>query len=43
MYALATLANKNALHDLNVFLFTLQLWNDSLPNLYIYCDNNKLY
>jgi len=39
MYALATLANKNALHDLNVFLFTLQLWNDSLPNLYIYCDS----
>ena len=41
MYALATLANKNALHDLNVFLFTLQLWNnnDSLPNLYIYADS----
>jgi len=38
MYALATLANKNALHDLNVFLFTLQLWNDA-PNLYIYCDS----
>jgi hypothetical protein len=41
MYALATLANKNALHDLNIFLFTLQLWNNnySLPNLYIYCDS----
>ena len=40
MYALATLANKSALHDLNVLLFTLQLWNSSsLPNLYIYCDS----
>lgn len=39
MYAVGTLANKNAFYDLNVFLFTLQLWNDELPNLYIYCDS----
>jgi len=40
MYAIGTLANKNALHDLKVFLFTLQLWNENaLPNLYIYCDS----
>jgi hypothetical protein len=39
MYAVGTLANKNALYDLNVFLFTLQLWNNELPNLYIYCDS----
>lgn len=40
MYAIATLANKNALYDLKVFLFTLQLWNETLPNLYIYCDSH---
>ena len=39
-YALATLANKNALDDLKVFFFTLQLWNDTLPNLYIFCDDD---
>lgn len=39
MYSVATLANKNALQDLKVFLFTLQLWNETLPNLYIYCDS----
>ena len=39
MYAVGTLANKNAFYDLNVFLFTLQLWNDELPNVYIYCDS----
>ena len=38
MYAVATLANAKAINDLKVFLFTLQLWNDILPNLYIYCD-----
>lgn len=39
MYAVGTLANKNAFYDLNLFLFTLQLWNDELPNVYIYCDS----
>ena len=39
MYSIGTLANKNAFHDLKVFLFTLQLWNDILPNVYIYCDS----
>jgi hypothetical protein len=51
MYAVGTLANKNALYDLSVFLFTLQLWNNELPKLYIYCDSyieqyltsNKVY
>jgi len=38
MYVLATLANKNALHDLKVFLFTVQLWNTNLPKIYIICD-----
>ena len=39
MYSVATLANYKALEDLKVFLFTLQLWNEStLPTLYIYCD-----
>ena len=40
MYVLATLANKNALKDLKVFFFTLELWNDTLPSVYIYCDTN---
>ena len=39
MYPLATLANKNALNDLKVFFFSLQLWNDTLPNIYIFCDS----
>jgi hypothetical protein len=39
MYALATLANKNALNDLKVFFFSLQLWNDTLPNVYVFCDS----
>ena len=38
-YALATLANKNSLDDLKVFFFSLQLWNDTLPNVYIFCDS----
>ena len=39
MYAIATLANNNALDDLKVFLFSLQLYNENnLPDVYIYCD-----
>ena len=37
--AVATLANKNAFADLKVFLFSLQLWNTTLPDIYVYCDN----
>jgi len=52
MYCIATLANKNALYDLKIFLFSLQLWNENnYPDVYIYCDlyvenflkDNKLY
>lgn len=39
-YALATLANKNALNDLKVFFFSLELWNDTLPNIYVFCDSD---
>ena len=39
MYAVATLANKNSLKDLKVFFFSLQLWNNTLPNVYVYCDS----
>jgi len=40
MYSICTLANKNALHDLKVFLFTLNYWNkEEKPNLYVYCDS----
>lgn len=34
--AIALLVNENAIDDLKVFLFTLQLWNSTLPTLYIY-------
>jgi hypothetical protein len=37
-YALATLANTNAYNDLKVFLYTLQLFNKNLPDIYLYCD-----
>ena len=36
---IATLANKNALTDLKIFLFSLQLYNDVLPKVYVYCDS----
>ena len=36
---IATLANKNALNDLKVFFYTLQLWNETLPTVYVYCDS----
>lgn len=34
--AIALLVNENAIDDLKVFLFSLQLWNTFLPTLYIY-------
>ena len=40
MYCIATLANKNALNDLKLFLFSLQLWNENnYPDVYLYCDS----
>lgn len=39
MYAVATLANKNSLNDLKVFFYSLQLWNNILPTVYVYCDS----
>jgi len=38
--AIALLVNENALDDLKIFLYTLQLWNTSLPTLYIYCTES---
>lgn len=35
--SIALLINENAIDDLKVFLYTLQLWNTKLPTLYIYC------
>jgi hypothetical protein len=35
--AICTLANEHALHDLQIFLKTLSLWNAKPPPLYIYC------
>jgi len=39
MVLIATLANKNALQDLDIFLFSLNLWNNLLTTkIYIFCD-----
>jgi hypothetical protein len=38
MVLVATLANKNAIQDLDIFLFSLQLWSKSPTKIYIYCD-----
>ena len=38
MVLVATLANKNAIQDLDIFLFSLQLWSKSPNKIYIYCD-----
>jgi hypothetical protein len=35
--AIALLINENAIDDLKIFLYTLELWNSKLPTLYIYC------
>lgn len=37
--AIALLVNENAMDDLHIFLITLQLWNTTLPSLYIYCTS----
>jgi hypothetical protein len=37
--AIALLINENAIEDLRIFLYTLQLWNTNLPTLYIYCTS----
>ena len=35
--AICTLANEHALHDLELFLKTLSLWNAHPPPIYLYC------
>jgi hypothetical protein len=35
--AICTLANEHALHDLELFVKSLSLWNANPPPLYIYC------
>jgi hypothetical protein len=37
---ICTIANESAVLDLKVFLFTLQLWNKELPNIYLYCTED---
>ena len=39
--AIALLVNENALDDIRIFLFTLQLWNKALPKLYVYCTSQN--
>jgi len=40
--AVATLANENALEDLEFLFRTLELWNNPPPRVYIYCDTKSL-
>jgi hypothetical protein len=40
--AVATLVNENALLDLQVLLFTLELWNPEPPTVYIYTNTVAL-
>ena len=35
---IATLANEFAIPDLDLFFYTLSLWNPELPDVYLYCD-----
>jgi hypothetical protein len=35
--AIALLANSNAIDDLELFLSSLQLWNSTLPPIYMFC------
>ena len=39
--SIALLVNENAIDDLKVFIYTLQVWNVSLPTLYIYCTSDS--
>lgn len=36
--SIATLVNENAIDDLKLLLFTLELWNEKSPTVYILCD-----
>lgn len=36
---IATLVNEKAIDDLQLLLFTLELWNEKAPSVYIYCDS----
>jgi hypothetical protein len=37
--SVATLANEFAIRDLELFFFTLELWNEKLPTVYLYCNS----
>lgn len=37
--SIATLVNEKAIDDLKLLLFSLELWNESAPNVYIFCDS----
>lgn len=37
-FNVATLATSNAIRDLNVLLFTLELWHDIPPTVWLFCD-----
>lgn len=39
--SIATLVNANAIDDLKLLLFSLELWNDPVPNVYIFCDSTS--
>lgn len=37
--AICTLANEFAIEDLQLLFSTLELWNQTLPDVYLYCDS----
>lgn len=39
--SIATLVNENAIEDLKLLLFSLELWNDPAPSVYIFCDSKS--
>ena len=39
--SVALLVNENAIDDIKIFLYTLQLWNSMIPTLYIYCTTQS--
>ncbi len=39
--SIATLVNENAIDDLKLLLFTLELWDENAPTVYILCDTKS--
>jgi hypothetical protein len=40
--AIATLANENSLHELKLLLKSIEIWNEDLPPVYLFCTSSML-